>query len=254
VLAAADATTGAAPPWDPEVTGDQVNALAVMDTTVYVGGDYWDIGGSGLGYLAAVGAPSGGVTSWDPQALGAIYCLAPAGNLLYVGGSFLELGGIDRYGLAALDVGTALALPWDPEFSPEFGYANAMLVDGGSLLIGGFFQSVKRQPQAFVARLTGGTVGVRDEPPPRGFTLAPILPNPARGSARIRFTLDAGGRVSLHVHDVQGRRVATLLDRAFEREGSHEVEMSTRGLAKGLYFLRLTAGGRSRAATMLVLD
>src|SRR4029453_7799017 len=63
-------TTGGAPVWNVSANGD-VEALAIISSTLYVGGHYTNIGGSAWNHLAAPPA-SGGVPSWSPTADGAL--------------------------------------------------------------------------------------------------------------------------------------------------------------------------------------
>jgi hypothetical protein len=84
---------------------------------------------------------------------------------------------------------------------------------------------------------------------PRVLTLA-SAPNPFRASTDIAYILPERAPVLLTVYDVQGRRVATLVD-AVEDAGEHTISWGGRGddgtlAASGLYFLRLRAGGDTR--------
>lgn len=54
----------------------------------------------------------------------------------------------------------------------------------------------------------------------------------------VRFGLDRNAHVRLTVHDVSGRRVATLSERDFS-PGEHVVSWRPSGAASGVYFLRL---------------
>ena len=79
------------------------------------------------------------------------------------------------------------------------------------------------------------------------FALSPIVPNPARGRARIAFAVAHEARVRLSVHDVSGREVALLVD-GVRPPGRHEVvwsgRLADRPAAAGVYFVRLEVPGR----------
>jgi hypothetical protein len=82
-------------------------------------------------------------------------------------------------------------------------------------------------------------------------------PNPFNPETTIRFTILAGGRTVLTVHDVRGRRVATLID-AEMPSGVHQVRWDGRNsqghpVASGIYFCRLGVGGRSSSAKLVLL-
>jgi hypothetical protein len=89
--------------------------------------------------------------------------------------------------------------------------------------------------------------GVHDTTP--GFTFASPSPNPASALAILRFDLPNETSVRLNIYDVAGRRVREL-DSGRETAGEHAVAWDLRdgeghGVASGLYFARLEAGGRA---------
>jgi hypothetical protein len=83
--------------------------------------------------------------------------------------------------------------------------------------------------------------------------LAQSRPNPARSQALIRFTLPSAGPVTLAVYDLQGRRVASLLDHAPQSAGPHDLPVCTAGWRAGCYFYRLDAVGVKLTRKMAVL-
>ncbi|WP_412062339.1 T9SS type A sorting domain-containing protein [Rubrivirga sp. IMCC45206] len=78
------------------------------------------------------------------------------------------------------------------------------------------------------------------------------FPNPAAGTARVRFALATTADVSLRVFDTTGRQVMTLADGA-RTAGSHDVSADLSGLASGVYVLRLVADGDVATARMAVV-
>lgn len=60
-------------------------------------------------------------------------------------------------------------------------------------------------------------------------------PNPARTTVLISFVLPHPERVTLHITDVLGRRVARLAEDILFDRGRHEVQWDARDLAAGLY-------------------
>ena len=70
-----------------------------------------------------------------------------------------------------------------------------------------------------------------------------MSPNPVRTSAEVEFAIPGRGPVKLHVYDVSGRLVRTLVDGALD-PGTHRVRWDGRTeagavSATGVYFLRL---------------
>jgi hypothetical protein len=82
-------------------------------------------------------------------------------------------------------------------------------------------------------------------------------PNPFNPVTHIPFVIDEAGHVALGVYDISGRLVRNLIDRPM-RAGNHAEEWNGRdangnAVASGVYFYRLTAGGRTlmRKAVLL---
>lgn len=76
-------------------------------------------------------------------------------------------------------------------------------------------------------------------------------PNPARGAARVRFTLPAATDATVAVFDVLGRRVAVLAEGRLAA-GGHEAVWAT-GAAAGVYVVRLTTPGGVLARPLTVV-
>jgi hypothetical protein len=94
------------------------------------------------------------------------------------------------------------------------------------------------------------------ESAPLSFALHPSKPNPFKGTTRIGFDLPQASIVKLEVFDLQGRRVARLMDGA-QPAGRHSAEWDGRGtggvkLQPGVYVYRLQAG-TFRAQRKMVL-
>ncbi|MGD9546578.1 MAG: FlgD immunoglobulin-like domain containing protein [Candidatus Krumholzibacteriia bacterium] len=92
-----------------------------------------------------------------------------------------------------------------------------------------------------------------DRPPFQGGAVKPVLfgpvPNPFNPTTTVAFELPAQEAVSLHVFDLQGRLVITLLSDQVFPQGRHEAvwdgrDESGRQVASGTYFFRLEAGGQ----------
>jgi hypothetical protein len=64
------------------------------------------------------------------------------------------------------------------------------------------------------------------------------FPNPFRGTTTIRFDLPVAQKARLSVIDMNGREVKVLLDKMAEA-GSHQVNLTSDGLSRQLYYIRL---------------
>jgi hypothetical protein len=120
------------------------------------------------------------------------------------------------------------------------------------------FKVVARDSAGNVGRATSPALlrivealAVGDAVPPARLAIAALAPNPVHGRLSARLALPRAGRVTLALHDLQGRLVARLLD-AERPAGETVVDWSPRAASPapppGLYFLRLAQGGQQAVA------
>ncbi|MEY3983990.1 MAG: hypothetical protein RL160_1549 [Bacteroidota bacterium] len=75
-------------------------------------------------------------------------------------------------------------------------------------------------------------------------------PNPASGSAQVRFYTD-GGQVELRLFDTMGSLIR-IVSQGKHRSGSHELRLDLNGLRPGNYFLQLAQGNQRVTKTLVV--
>jgi hypothetical protein len=143
--AAVDATSGSVTSWNPNAN-DDVEAIAVSGSVVYLGGDFGGMdsmnGGDERDGLAAVDATTGAVTSWNPGANEAVYALAVDGGTVYAAGAFSRVGasgGEARNFIAAIDATTGAVTSWNPNANED---VYALALSGTNVVAGGYFSSV----------------------------------------------------------------------------------------------------------------
>ncbi len=102
-----------------------------------------------------------------------------------------------------------------------FAFGNYKIVPTSPADIGGITSASEAGAEGGTARITG------------------TFPNPTTGTARVRFELDRPGTARLALVDALGREVAVLADGAFGAD-VYDVALDARGLAAGVYTLRLT--------------
>ena len=179
----------------------------------------------------------------DPEVL----ALAVLGDTVYVGGAFSAIGGQPRRDFAAVDATTGSATNWNPDVDDRVG---SLVASGNTIYAGGRFTRLGGLPCAGLAAISGS-----DKPSvsPRTLVLAQSYPNPVRADATIRFALPASSPATLAVYDVQGRRVATVLDHERRPAGPQAVSVNVSTWPVGCYLYRLEAGGSSATRKMLVI-
>lgn len=100
-------------------------------------------------------------------------------------------------------------------------------------------------------------VGVEDGQTPLAFALHPNRPNPFTGRTLIRYALPRRSAVTVDVFDVQGHRVARLVD-GEQAPGNYSVAFGNgvtgQRLRSGVYFVRMEAPGFRSSRKVLMLQ
>ncbi|HEX8120064.1 MAG TPA: hypothetical protein VF549_02255 [Solirubrobacteraceae bacterium] len=156
--------------WNPDPQGGPIDALAVVGSSVFVGGNFFGMGATNVENLAKVATTGAGApdATWDPQASDDVETIVPLGADLLVGGRFLSIGGATRFRAAKIaTTGTGAADPdWDPRLNGPV-FAMELAPGGGGVYIGGDFTSlfgggIVARPFSRVARLATGGAGDPD--------------------------------------------------------------------------------------------
>ncbi len=96
------------------------------------------------------------------------------------------------------------------------------------------------------------TVDAPPTPAPSRLQFALVGPNPVRDEVHFQFDLPETGPAAIDVFDVRGRRVARVVES--RPAGTNQLQWSARGLARGVYVARLTAGDESATARFVRVD
>ncbi|MGO9482850.1 MAG: T9SS type A sorting domain-containing protein [Candidatus Kryptoniota bacterium] len=87
---------------------------------------------------------------------------------------------------------------------------------------------------------------------PTNFNLNQNYPNPFNPTTTITYRLPAVSHVSLTIHDVLGREVATLVS-ARQAAGDYSVTFNGSNLPSGIYFYRIKAGSYTATKKLVLL-
>ena len=151
-----DLHTGAADPsWTATMASGQIEAIAVDNAAVYLGGSFTDLRGTDRAHLARLIRTTGAMDpGWDPGTDGVVHALVRAGGGLFVGGSFVTVGGQARRSLAEVDAATGAPTAWQADTDDDvFGLS----ATGATIYAGGVFTSIAGRPRRSVAAITAAT-------------------------------------------------------------------------------------------------
>ncbi|MBC8215591.1 MAG: T9SS type A sorting domain-containing protein [Candidatus Marinimicrobia bacterium] len=87
---------------------------------------------------------------------------------------------------------------------------------------------------------------------PNIFTLNPAFPNPFNPETVISYQLSVNSTVIMHIYDISGRLVETLVDGITE-PGTHTVKWNASDFSSGVYFVQLVTGEFSKTQKVLLL-
>jgi len=118
----------------------------------------------------------------------------------------------------------------------EYTFANIYHPASATLENGRAIKFTTNQPDTFTAITEENS---KFNPNQAKFLLK-AYPNPTGKHAKIYFSTPAPGMVNLKLYDALGRNVNNLVD-GFKQAGIHQIQLSTKELNKGIYYLLLTA-------------
>jgi hypothetical protein len=150
-LAAISTKTGRVTEWKADLSANfnPVNTLALEDSTLYVGGNFYAIKGISRNSAAAVGTGgTGTVKEWAPEPDNIVSSILPAGNKIYLAGEFTQLNGVPRNFLAAVNHITGKPTAWNP--NPDY-FVNVLTADSSTLYAGGEFSTISGKPHQSIA-------------------------------------------------------------------------------------------------------
>ena len=79
-----------------------------------------------------------------------------------------------------------------------------------------------------------------------------LIPNPFLHSTIIKYYLSVKTKVSLKIYDISGRTVKTLVN-GEQKAGSYNINLNTKGLTAGIYFVRLEASNFKETKKLTIL-
>jgi hypothetical protein len=149
------------PTWQ---TNGRVEAIQVVGSTVYIGGQFTSVrpAGDPLGTgevarnrVAAFNISTGALLPWDPNASGTVQAIAVSGSTVFLGGSFTKVGGKGHQRLAAVDATTGAPIAtFKPTIDAE---VLTLSLSGSDVYAGGMFTTINGATHDYIAALNTST-------------------------------------------------------------------------------------------------
>jgi hypothetical protein len=151
--AAFNINTGALLPWNPNVTGSTIRAMAVNGSTVFLGGSFSKVGTTGEKNLAAVNPTTGAVIStWKASANGQVNAMVLHNGTLYLGGHFTTINSSARSHLGGVLSKDGTTTSWAPSADDDV-KAMVLSADATRIVAGGLFTHIDGSSQSHIAAL-----------------------------------------------------------------------------------------------------
>ena len=133
------------------VVNGQVNAITMSANTIYIGGNFTQIGPR-TGHWVPIDAVTGNPIPGFPQVAGGpVICVVSDGNGgWYIGGDFLYVAGQPRNRLAHILANGALDPVWNPGADST---VSTIAINGNIIFAGGAFTSIGGQARNYIAAL-----------------------------------------------------------------------------------------------------
>ncbi len=144
--------------WSPN-PNDQVNAIAVTDQNVYIGGSFTNIGGEARNNVAAFNITNGlpgAISNWNPglssgstvKSLAIFLPSSTSSSIIFIGGLFESVKNQARFNLAAVDNSGNLITSWSPDPND---LVETLYIADSTLYVGGSFDIISGQTRKSLA-------------------------------------------------------------------------------------------------------
>jgi hypothetical protein len=234
---AVSATSGSNLSWTALSADNAIRTLALDGNTLYLGGQFSQVGTEMRNKLAALDANTGALRTWNPGAGGVVTCLAAANGVVYAAGGFTAVDGANRNYLAAINGSDGIATSWNPN---PGSLVYSVALDGSTVYVGGNFRGVCGQEISFLARMP-------DSPSPTLLTYFDA--EPAAEGVRLRWDFSAAVEaLAVERRDLgAGAWEAVPVEIVADAEGSEALDRTAEPGHDYEYRLVATLGGGAEA-------
>src|SRR4029453_6317255 len=184
----AGAIVSATPDWGnaPQCqANDRVIAVPYLGNTVYLGGEFTQVGNTARNHLAACDAASAALLPWNPNANGVVRALRVShGGRVFVGGDFSSVGGHARSRIASVSSASGGVYGFNPGANNSV-KAVTFSNSGSTVYAGGDFSSAGGRTRTRLAAFNGLTGSVP--------SLAPSISNGTASATVLALDVSADG-------------------------------------------------------------
>lgn len=138
-----------------------------------------------------------------------------------------------------IDAENNKSIKLDESFSYQFNLNHAQKTDTNNLINCGMAPQKARNLSSDRFRIT--TEPLSNDDLPEKVTLNQNYPNPFNPTTQITYQLPEQSEVQLHVYDMLGRQIETLVNETLQA-GTHSVNFNAENLSSGVYLYRLQTG------------
>ena len=85
----------------------------------------------------------------------------------------------------------------------------------------------------------------------KGIESFTVQPNPLFGSGIINYEVSEDTYVEISIYNMLGKAVSTLVQ-SNKSSGKHSIEIDSKNLEKGIYFVRMSAGNNMRTQKLII--
>jgi hypothetical protein len=142
--------------FNPNPDGD-VYVIEYIGDSLWVGGNFNNIGGQPSGYLAKLNAKTGTTVSWANGIDGSVSAIQSDGTRLFVKGGFTEILGSPRNGFASINPITLSLNPWSVTTANQNNDIHSFIAKGGKVYLAGWFTDISGTSKSYLAAVDAVT-------------------------------------------------------------------------------------------------
>ncbi len=234
-------------------------ALQQINDNGFIIAGFTSIKGPGLNDVYLVRTDSGGNAIWTKTYGGTSYDVGFS-VLQTKDDGFIITGTTTAYDTEILDTyiirinsnGDSL---WTANYGGagiQQGFSIQQTNDGGFIIAGETSPYNGAAFDVYLIRLDKETIGIQGDIPNNFLNLNDFIVSYKNGNTSIRYTIQYSTTVKLEAYDTQGKLVKVITNKAMQK-GSYRINWDSKRFGSGVYYIKLSTGGRSVISKAVVL-